>query len=189
MDYGRKPSGENCGDYSCRICYYPISPNSARRAVPVSAPVQARIWLNVPYVEKEGAKAQGARWDASYKRWYAPTQEVANACKRWALPVVTPPAARGVQTSLGLTRGAVKPVPVETTREAKTRVARVEFTAARAKIKEETTQPPLVTPIPMATERQPREGHSYDELMAALGATAKPEIEYLTVGRSIAKYA
>ncbi|MEU3613137.1 DUF5710 domain-containing protein [Streptomyces sp. NPDC006872] len=30
-----------------------------------------RIWLNVPFGEKDAAKRYGARWDKSAKRWYA----------------------------------------------------------------------------------------------------------------------
>lgn len=32
-----------------------------------------RIYLNVPYHEKEEAKALGAKWDARVKKWYADT--------------------------------------------------------------------------------------------------------------------
>ncbi|MDJ0340417.1 DUF5710 domain-containing protein [Streptomyces sp. H10-C2] len=31
-----------------------------------------RIWLDVPYAEKDQAKQAGARWDPAAKRWYAP---------------------------------------------------------------------------------------------------------------------
>jgi hypothetical protein len=31
-----------------------------------------RIWLNVPFDEKDAAKDAGARWDAQHKCWYAP---------------------------------------------------------------------------------------------------------------------
>ena len=31
-----------------------------------------RIWLDVPYAEKDKAKGAGARWDPENKRWYAP---------------------------------------------------------------------------------------------------------------------
>lgn len=36
------------------------------------APAKEKTWLNVPYREKEAAKALGARWDKQEKRWYAP---------------------------------------------------------------------------------------------------------------------
>ncbi len=32
----------------------------------------ARVWLDVPYEEKDAAKAGGARWDPQALRWYAP---------------------------------------------------------------------------------------------------------------------
>ena len=39
--------------------------------------------LDVPYNEKDGAKALGARWDAGSKKWYAPTQKIKDKCKKW----------------------------------------------------------------------------------------------------------
>ncbi|WP_157199584.1 DUF5710 domain-containing protein [Methylomonas koyamae] len=32
----------------------------------------AKTYLNVPYAQKDAAKALGARWDASNKKWYIP---------------------------------------------------------------------------------------------------------------------
>jgi len=32
----------------------------------------SKTYLNVPYAEKDQAKALGAKWDASIKKWYAP---------------------------------------------------------------------------------------------------------------------
>ncbi len=49
----------------------------AARAVPEPAPVardraeKAKIWLDVPYREKNQAKRQGAQWDNIERRWYA----------------------------------------------------------------------------------------------------------------------
>ena len=31
-----------------------------------------RVYLNVPYEEKEEAKKLGAKWDVSKKKWYVP---------------------------------------------------------------------------------------------------------------------
>lgn len=31
---------------------------------------EKRIWLKVPYAEKDKAKELGAKWDASAKKWY-----------------------------------------------------------------------------------------------------------------------
>lgn len=43
---------------------------SAARARRSSDP-RARVWLDVPYAQKDAAKAAGARWDPHEKRWYA----------------------------------------------------------------------------------------------------------------------
>jgi len=32
----------------------------------------SKIYLTVPYAEKDAAKALGAKWDAAQKKWYAP---------------------------------------------------------------------------------------------------------------------
>jgi len=32
----------------------------------------SKNYLNVPYAEKDAAKALGARWDPAKKKWYAP---------------------------------------------------------------------------------------------------------------------
>ncbi|CAG1021541.1 DNA primase TraC [Methylococcales bacterium] len=33
----------------------------------------SKTYLNVPYAQKDAAKALGARWDAARKKWYAPS--------------------------------------------------------------------------------------------------------------------
>lgn len=43
-----------------------------------------KTYLNVPYAEKDAAKALGAKWDAAMKKWYAPgTIDIALFAK-WA---------------------------------------------------------------------------------------------------------
>jgi hypothetical protein len=42
-----------------------------------------RIDLSVPYAEKDGAKALGARWDPAKKTWYAPPGTDLEPLKRW----------------------------------------------------------------------------------------------------------
>ncbi|MDR1529832.1 MAG: DUF5710 domain-containing protein [Burkholderiales bacterium] len=37
----------------------------------------SRIYLNVPYKDKDEAKAAGAKWDAFERKWYAPNKDVA----------------------------------------------------------------------------------------------------------------
>lgn len=188
MRYEKCPGGVNCGDYSCRICYRPVDDNGARAAI--AAPIQARIWLNVPYVEKESAKAQGAKWDVAQRRWYAPSKEIETACMRWALPVVTPPAARGVQQSMTLTRTAVVQEiakPVVQVRKAR-RTAIVQETAKPANVN---VTLPQAWPVRNKTSTGPAQeaGASYEELMAALGASTKPEKEYVTIDTQRTNYA
>lgn len=42
-----------------------------------------RTWLDVPYPEKDAAKAVGARWDPSARRWYDP-RPATPELQRWA---------------------------------------------------------------------------------------------------------
>ena len=34
--------------------------------------LQSKIFINCPYKQKEEAKALGAKWDPSVKKWYVP---------------------------------------------------------------------------------------------------------------------
>src|ERR1700704_5060428 len=65
-----------------------------------AATVVGRIWLDVPYVEKDLAKAGGAKWDPSAKRWYAPRVEMAGLSRWVALPDI-PEILPGEDRSLG----------------------------------------------------------------------------------------
>lgn len=38
----------------------------------MTPPAAGRIWLDVPYADKDQAKTLGARWDSQARRWYAP---------------------------------------------------------------------------------------------------------------------
>ena len=42
-----------------------------------------RVWLNVPYKEREDAKKHGARWDVARKRWYVENKENLEPFLRW----------------------------------------------------------------------------------------------------------
>ena len=42
-----------------------------------------RLWLDVPYAEKDAAKAAGARWDPDVRRWYAPQVALLPKLARW----------------------------------------------------------------------------------------------------------
>lgn len=45
-----------------------------------------RTWLDVPYSEKDAAKALGARWDPAAKRWYDPRPDTPGLDRWAALP-------------------------------------------------------------------------------------------------------
>lgn len=50
--------------------------------------VAGKTWLDVPYADKDEAKAQGARWDPAARRWYAPRPDMAGLSRWLALPDV-----------------------------------------------------------------------------------------------------
>ena len=43
------------------------------------APLADKIYFDVPFEQKEAAKAVGLRWDSTIRRWYAGSAEVAEA--------------------------------------------------------------------------------------------------------------
>ena len=55
-------------------------------------PITVRVDLVVPYVEKEDAKALGARWDKDRKVWFAPPGTDPSTLGRWLPRGFTPPA-------------------------------------------------------------------------------------------------
>jgi hypothetical protein len=59
-----------------------------------------RIWLDVPFGEKDEAKAAGARWDPGARRWYAPRPGIARL-ERWAALPDVPDLLPGEDRSFG----------------------------------------------------------------------------------------
>lgn len=63
----------------------------------------ARAFLDVPFAEKDEAKALGARWDPAARRWYAPPRS-SPALQRWApqpeIPELLPGEDRGFGSGL-----------------------------------------------------------------------------------------
>lgn len=59
-----------------------------------------RLWLDVPYSEKDEAKALGARWDPAAKRWYAPRTGMAGL-QRWAALPDVPDLLPGEDRTFG----------------------------------------------------------------------------------------
>ena len=59
-----------------------------------------KVSLDVPYAEKDEAKAQGARWDAAARRWYAPRADM-TALERWQAVPDVPDLLPGEDRSFG----------------------------------------------------------------------------------------
>ncbi|MGA5824162.1 DUF5710 domain-containing protein [Kitasatospora sp. NPDC094028] len=59
-----------------------------------------RIWLDVPFAEKDEAKAAGARWDQLFRRWYAPRPGM-TGLERWVPVSEIPSLLPGEDRSLG----------------------------------------------------------------------------------------
>jgi hypothetical protein len=59
-----------------------------------------RVWLDVPYKEKDEAKAAGARWDPNAKRWYA-QNTTTPALSKWAAQPDIPDRLPGEDRSFG----------------------------------------------------------------------------------------
>ncbi|MGZ8947743.1 MAG: DUF5710 domain-containing protein [Methylococcaceae bacterium] len=45
--------------------------------------VDSIIYLNVPYAQKDAAKALGAKWDATNKKWYVPANKDMTLFVKW----------------------------------------------------------------------------------------------------------
>lgn len=59
-----------------------------------------RIWLDVPFSEKDEAKRAGARWDRAARRWYAPHPDMPGL-SRWAAAPDVPELLPGEDRTLG----------------------------------------------------------------------------------------
>jgi hypothetical protein len=59
-----------------------------------------RSYLDVPYAEKDAAKAAGARWDPTARRWYAPRGSTPGL-QRWAARPEVPEVLPGEDRSFG----------------------------------------------------------------------------------------
>lgn len=43
----------------------------------------SKVYLNVPYAQKDAAKALGARWDAANKKWFIPADKDVSLFEKW----------------------------------------------------------------------------------------------------------
>ncbi len=46
---------------------------------------EAKTYLNVPFAEKDVAKALGARWDPAQKKWYVPPGKELGLFAQWQM--------------------------------------------------------------------------------------------------------
>jgi hypothetical protein len=89
----------------------------------------ARIYLNVPYSEKECAKAFGARWDSDRKSWCVPDGVMLARFERWLPSAATADALLRANPVAGKTKGAKKPRKVK-----KATTARIDASGGRITI-------------------------------------------------------
>jgi len=59
-----------------------------------------KVWLDVPFDEKDLAKVAGARWDTSERRWYAPAP-AGESLSRWAAQPDVPDLLPGEDRTFG----------------------------------------------------------------------------------------
>ncbi|MGY6274187.1 DUF5710 domain-containing protein [Methylomonas sp. MgM2] len=53
---------------------------------------ESKTYLNVPYAEKDAAKARGARWDPTNKKWYVPAGKNTAPFEQWRVTTNPQPA-------------------------------------------------------------------------------------------------
>ena len=60
-----------------------VTGSTRKHENPVPKPILGRVWLRVPYAEKDQAKATGARWDREFKCWYVSSDSTLAGFERW----------------------------------------------------------------------------------------------------------
>ena len=63
----------------------------------------SKIYLNVPFAQKDAAKALGARWDAANKKWYVPADKDITLFAQWQTQsgTIESPATAAVKPGAG----------------------------------------------------------------------------------------
>jgi len=82
----------------------------------------SKIYLNVPFAQKDEAKALGARWDAINKKWFVPADRDITLFARWQ-------AESGVAASPGPKTSSSSPSFKKTAPGAKTHATIKDFVA------------------------------------------------------------
>ena len=69
----------------------------------------SKIYLNVPFAQKDEAKALGARWDAIKKKWFVPADKDVTLFTKWqAESGVAEPSRSKTSSSRNKPAGSVK---------------------------------------------------------------------------------
>lgn len=72
-----------------------------------------KTYLNVPFAQKDAAKALGARWDPAMKKWYVPADKDMALFAQWQTVAVTSvptndkPQARAVAKTIDVAKGVI----------------------------------------------------------------------------------
>jgi len=74
--------------------------------------VNSKTYLNVPYAQKDDAKALGAKWDASKKKWYAPSSLDITLFEKWNTGTTT--SSSPSTTSKTMSRSSTHKSPLGT---------------------------------------------------------------------------
>jgi hypothetical protein len=61
----------------------------------------SKTYLNVPFAEKDAAKALGARWDAANKKWYVPAGKDITLFAQWQALAGTPESPSATTSKTG----------------------------------------------------------------------------------------
>jgi hypothetical protein len=63
----------------------------------------SKIYLNVPFAQKDEAKALGARWDAVQKKWFVPADKDIALFARWQTEAgaMKPPSSKAAPAKTG----------------------------------------------------------------------------------------
>jgi hypothetical protein len=77
----------------------------------------SKTYLNVPFAQKDSAKALGARWDAANKKWYVPADKDITLFAQWqpqsgtleSPSTTSKPRARTVSTKTGSSANSASP--------------------------------------------------------------------------------
>ena len=69
--------------------------------------VNSKIYLDVPFAQKDDAKSLGARWDPSKKKWYAPNTVDISLFAKWSNDSSTSPLSTKHKKTARPTLGTV----------------------------------------------------------------------------------